>query len=74
MLETVEFLNLNSRRYIYLPLSFTGLQKTRVYNTDYYLFIFCGATLNAGHGLLIFEVSRSHTKRRTTVGRTPLDE
>jgi hypothetical protein len=29
---------------------------------------------NAGHGLLILEVSRSHTQRRTTVGRTPLDE
>ena len=27
-----------------------------------------------GHGLLIHEVSRSHTQRRTTVGRTPLDE
>jgi len=25
-------------------------------------------------GLLIHEVSRSHTKRRTTVGRTPLDK
>jgi hypothetical protein len=31
---------------------------------------------NASHGLLIPEVSRSHThtQRRTTVGRTPLDE
>jgi len=29
---------------------------------------------NAGHGLLILEVSRSHTKRFTRVGRTPLDE
>ena len=28
---------------------------------------------NAGHGLLILEVSRSHTLH-TTVGRTPLDE
>jgi hypothetical protein len=28
---------------------------------------------NAGHGLLILEVSRSHTTR-TTVSRTPLDE
>ena len=27
-----------------------------------------------GQGLLIHEVSRSHTHRRTTVGRTPLDE
>jgi len=26
-----------------------------------------------GHGLLIHEVSRSHTKRLTTVGRPPLD-
>jgi len=29
---------------------------------------------NAGHGLLFLEVSRSHTQRRITVGRTPLDE
>ena len=28
---------------------------------------------NAGHDLLILEVSRSHTTR-TTVGRSPLDE
>ena len=27
-----------------------------------------------GQGFLILEVSRSHTHRRTTVGRTPLDE
>jgi len=27
-----------------------------------------------GQGLLIHEISRSHTKRRTTVGTTPLDE
>ena len=27
-----------------------------------------------GHGLLIYEVSISHTLRHTTVGRTPLDE
>ena len=27
-----------------------------------------------GQGLLIHEVSRSHTQRRTTVGRTPLDK
>ena len=29
---------------------------------------------NAGHGHLILEVPRSHTQRRTTVGRTPLGE
>ena len=29
---------------------------------------------NPGHGLLILEVSRSHTQPRTTVGGTPLDE
>ena len=29
---------------------------------------------NVGHGLHILEVSTSHTQRRTTVGRTPLDE
>ena len=29
---------------------------------------------NVGRGLLFLEVSRSHTQRRTTVGRTPPDE
>jgi len=29
---------------------------------------------NAGHGLLILDVSRSHIQRRTAVGRTSLDE
>jgi len=29
---------------------------------------------NAGHSLLILEVFLHHTQRRTTVGRTPLDE
>ena len=29
---------------------------------------------NTGHGLLILEVSRSHTQRRVTFNRTPLDE
>ena len=39
------------------------------------LFLFCVALRpHAGHGLLILEVSRSHTQRRITVSRTPLDE
>jgi hypothetical protein len=38
------------------------------------IFFFVALRPNAGHGLLIPEVSRSHTQRRTTVGRTPLDE
>jgi len=29
---------------------------------------------NAGYGVFILQVCRSHTQRRTTVGRTPLDE
>ena len=33
-----------------------------------------GAKPAVGHDLLIHEVSRSHTQRCTTVGRTPLDE
>jgi len=37
------------------------------------LFVFGTAAPPMGHGLLIHEVSRSHT-RRTTVCRTPLDE
>jgi hypothetical protein len=44
-------------------------------NVSYFPRIFFVALRpNAGHGLLILEVSRSHTQRRTTVGRTPLDE
>jgi hypothetical protein len=35
MLEKLEFLNFNCMRYIYLPLSFTGLQKTSACNIDY---------------------------------------
>jgi len=37
------------------------------------LFVF-GATAPVGQDLLIHEVSRSHTQRGTTVGRTLLDE
>ena len=33
-----------------------------------------GAGPHGGQGPLIYEVSRSHTQRRTTVGRVPLDE
>jgi len=41
-----------------------------------YFFFFFAVALrpNAGHGLLILDVSRSHTQGSTTVGRTPLDE
>ena len=38
-------------------------------------FIWCNSPpVGQGQGLLIHEVSRSHTQRRTTVGITPLDE
>ena len=38
-------------------------------------FFFYGACSPiVGYGLLILEVFRDHTQRRTTVGRTPLDE
>ena len=37
-------------------------------------FFFVVLRPNAGHGLLILEVFLDHTQRRTTVGRTPLDE
>jgi len=36
--------------------------------------LFCRDSPSVGQGLLIHEVSRSHTKRLTTVGTTPLDE
>ena len=38
------------------------------------IFFFMALWPNAGHGLHIHEVSRTHIQRRTTVGRTPLDE
>jgi len=40
------------------------------------LIIFFSVALrpNTGHGLLILEVFLDHTQRRSTVGRTPLDE
>jgi len=43
---------------------------------DYNFSFFFAVALrpNAGHGLLILEVFLDHTQRRTTVGRTPLDE
>jgi hypothetical protein len=37
-------------------------------------FLFVALRPNAGHGLLILEVLLDHTQRRTTIGRTPLDE
>ena len=36
--------------------------------------LFLALPPKAGHGLLSLEVSRSHTQRHTTFGRTPLDE
>ena len=38
------------------------------------IFFFVALRPNAGRGLHIHEVSRTQTQRRTTVGRTPLDE
>ena len=38
------------------------------------MFVFGAKAPPVGQCLLIHEVSRSHTQRRTTVGRTPLDE
>ena len=38
------------------------------------IFFFLALRPNAGQGLLTLEISKSHTQRRTTVGRTPLDE
>ena len=44
-------------------------------NVTIYIFFFAVALRpDAGHGLLILEVSRSHTQRRTKVSKTPLDE
>ena len=41
---------------------------------DSYCFFAVALRPIAGHGLLILEVFLDHTQRRTTVGRTPLDE
>ena len=38
------------------------------------LFFFVALRPNAGHDPLILEFFLDHTQRRTTVGRTPLDE
>ena len=40
----------------------------------HYYFFFVALQPNEGYGLLIHEVFLDHTQRRTTVGRTPLDE
>ena len=47
-----------------------------MYRKQYFIDFFVVVALrpNAGHGLLILEVFLDHTQRRTTVGRTPLDE
>jgi len=45
---------------------------TQVHALICWNFFFLALRPNAGHGLLILEVSRSHTSR-ITVGRTPLD-
>ena len=38
------------------------------------LFVFGATAPTVGQGLLIHEVSRSHTLRQITFGRIPLDE
>jgi len=43
------------------------------HSVQIFIFFLVALRPNVGHGLLRLEVSRSHT-RRTTVGRTPLDE
>jgi hypothetical protein len=50
------------------------IERTLGYIDTTYFFFAVALRPNAGHGLLNLEVSRSHTQRRTTVGRTPLDE
>ena len=50
-------------------------QTTEKFDIILFLFFFAVALRpNADHGLLILEVFLDHTQRRTTVGRTPLDE
>jgi hypothetical protein len=48
-----------------------GKHSLRLVQMDFYSMTL---TSNAGQGLLIHEVSRSHTKRRTKTGRAPLNE
>ena len=45
----------------------------KVTNKMYFFFFAVTLRPNAGHGLLILRFL-DHTQRRTTVGRTPLDE
>ena len=44
------------------------------YISGFFFFLAVALRPNAGHGLLILEVFLDRTQRRTTVGRTPLDE
>ena len=49
---------------------------TRFFSTNFkkLICLFWTRQSPVGQGLLILELSRSHTQRRTTFGRTPLDE
>ena len=56
---------------------FIELESLLVVQLDSYWiinFFFLGPTVALNQGLLIIKASRSHSFRRTTVGRTPLDE
>ena len=53
---------------------FVGWLSLVLLYTIYIFFFSVTLRLNAGHGLLILECTRSHTQRRITFGRTPLEE
>jgi len=71
------FLVLNSRELSTFKLNYTNFLAKRLIliklaNDKIDFFFPYGVATQAGHGLLIHDVSRS--QGRTTVGRTPLDE
>jgi hypothetical protein len=64
-------LQLHCHKCVYTPKTPTFWYRDVTFSN---LLFFVALRRNADHDLLIFEVSRSHIQRRTSVGRTPLNE
>jgi len=69
----------HNRRIIFCPAEqisdfFWSNYESNQQEAFFFLFIAVALRPNAGHGHLFLDVSRSHTQRRITVGRIPLDE
>jgi hypothetical protein len=54
--------------------TYIHIQYVRYLLSDAFIIFFHASTALVGLCLLIVEVSRSHSFRHTTLGRTPLDE